>query len=136
VNCAGERADGARPYTLEFSVADGCLRAASSGTIDTVEATVQLFRDVAAELRRVGARTVLIVDSTRGAVPDARGFHAVATAMEGEGYEHVRIAYVDVGGSAIARVEVGEIVARTHGYRLRVFDNEAQARLWLHYGRD
>jgi hypothetical protein len=133
---AGARTGAARPYALAFSVADGCLRVASSGVIGTVEATVQLFRDVAAELRKVGARSVLIVDSASGAVPDARGFHAVATALQGEGYERVRVAYVDVGGSAIARVEVGEIVARTRGYRLRVFDNEAQARLWLHYGGD
>jgi hypothetical protein len=79
---------------------------------------------------------VLIVDSSSGVVPDARGFDVVARAVEGEGFEDVRIAYVDVGGSAIERVEVGEIVARSHGYRLRVFDNEAQARIWLHYGRD
>lgn len=132
----GDGAGAARPYALEFSVAGGCLRAASSGVVATVEATVQLFQDVAAELRRVDARTVLIVDSSSGTVPDAHGFDAVATALEGEGYEHVRIAYVDVGGNEIARVEVGEIVARSHGYRLRVFDNEAQAHLWLHYGRD
>lgn len=134
---SGGDGDGAaRPYTLEFSVAGGCLRVVSSGMIETVEATVQLFRDVATELRRVGARTVMIVDSSSGTVPDARGFLAVATALAGEGYERVRIAYVDVGGNAIARVEVGEIVARSHGYHLRVFSNETQAHLWLHYGRD
>lgn len=123
-------------FTLEFSVEGGCLRVASNGVIGTVEATLQLFRDIAVELRRVQARTVLIVDSTSGEVPDASGFDVVATAMEGEGFEDVRVAYVDVGGTAIARMEVGEIVARGHGYHLRVFDNEAVARIWLHYGRD
>lgn len=123
-------------YLLEFSVEGGCLRAASSGVIGTVDATMGLFRDIAAELRRVRARSVLIVDSTSGIVPDADGFALVATAMEGEGFEGIRVAYVDVGGTALARVEVGEIVARGHGYRLRVFDNESVARIWLHYGRD
>lgn len=123
-------------YALAFNVEGGCLRAVSTGVIDTLEATIGLFRDIAVELRRVGARTVLIVDETSGIVPDAAGFDALAAAMAGEGYEDVRVAYVDVAGTAIARVEVGELAARRHGYRLRVFDNEAQAHIWLHYGRD
>ncbi|TDK21530.1 hypothetical protein E2F46_14955 [Luteimonas aestuarii] len=123
-------------YAIEFSVEGGCLRAVSTGVIDTLEGAIGLFRDIAVELRRVGARTVLIVDETSGIVPDADGFDALAREMAGEGYEGIRVAYVDVAGTALARVEVGEIVARIHGYRLRVFDNEAQAHIWLHYGRD
>jgi hypothetical protein len=124
------------PFSVGFGVEGGCLRAAPTGVIATVEDAIALFRAVAAERRRVGARSVLIVDQTSGIVPDAGGFERLAAAMAGEGFEDVRVAYVDVAGTAIARVEVGEIVARSHGYRLRVFDNEAQARIWLRYGRD
>jgi hypothetical protein len=45
---SSERAAAARSYVLAFSLERGCLRAASSGVIGTVEATVQLFRDIAA----------------------------------------------------------------------------------------
>ena len=124
------------PVDLRFEVRDGCLCVRSSGTIDTLEATIDFFRRIAAELRRVRARTLLIVDSTGGTVPDAGEFETLAGSLRDEGFEGVRIAFVDVKGTAIGRIEIGEIVARRHGYHFRVFDSEPLAWLWLRYGRD
>ena len=121
---------------LRFEVRNGSLCVRSSGTIDTLEATVDFFRRIAAELRRVRASTLLIVDSTDGTVPDAREFETMAGLLRNEGFEGVRTAFVDVKGTAVSRIEIGEIVARRHGYHFRVFDSEPLAWLWLRYGRD
>ena len=121
---------------LRFEVREGCLCVRSSGTIDTLEATIDFFRRIAVELRRVRAGGLLIVDSTDGTVPDAAEFETLAGSLRGEGLDGVRIAFVDVKGTAIGRIEVGEIVARRHGYLFRVFDSEPLAWLWLRYGKD
>lgn len=134
-DAVGTGGDGA-PCDLRFEVRDGCLCVRSSGTIDTLEEIIGFFRRIAAELRRVRAGGLLIVDSTEGAVPDADGFEMLAGSLHNEGFEGVRIAFVDVKGTAIGRIEVGEIVARRHGYHFRVFDNEPLAWLWLRYGKD
>lgn len=68
--------------------------------------------------------------------PTRASFGALATALAGEGVEGVRVAFVDAHAEGIARIEVGEIVARGHGDRFRVFDSEALAWIWLRYGRD
>lgn len=126
----------ARTFALDFRMEGGTLRVESSGVIDTLATTIDFFRDIAAGLRRANARSLLIVDRTSGVVPDAREFDTLAATLKDEGFEGVRIAFVDVAATAIARIEVGEIVARGHGYLFRVFDNEALARVWLRYGRD
>lgn len=79
---------------------------------------------------------LLIVDGSRGLVPDVAQSGALATALAGEGLEGVRAAFVDARAEGIARIEVGEIVARGHGDRFRVSEGEALAWIWLRYGRD
>lgn len=133
-SAAGTPGAAVAPVDLRFELRDGCLCVRSSGTIDTLEATIDFFRRIAAELRRVRARTLLIVDSTDGTVPDAGEFETLAGSLRDEGFEDVRIAFVDVKGTAIGRIEIGEIVARRHGYHFRVFDSEPLAWLWLRYG--
>ena len=56
-------------------------------------------------------------------------------AMGGQGLGDIRIAYVDARGTAVSRMELGEIVGREHGYDCRVFGDESRARLWLDYGQ-
>ena len=75
-------------------------------------------------------------DSTDGVVPSAQEFETLATSIRDAGFDGVRVAYVDVKGTAVGRIEVGEIVARRHGYHFRVFDREPLAWLWLRYGRE
>lgn len=130
----------AKAMTATFQVhcraEGGCLRAQVSGWVDSYETTLAFFREIAVELRKVDARRVLIVDESKGVVPTPDELETLAIALKGEGFDGVRIAYVDVAATAIARIEAGEIRARSHGYRFRVFDNEKLARIWLRYGRD
>ena len=125
---------GERTFAITFDERRELLEAQVEGWIDTAEHLIALFMDVAEAMRRVGARKVLVVDHTRGVVPDEEGMLRLMRAMQGQGFEDVRVAYVDVRGTAISRMEVGEILGRERGYECRVFDSVQRARIWLNYG--
>ena len=48
--------------------------------------------------------------------------------------EHVKMAYVEGRADQMPRIEYVEVLALEHGYRVRMFANESDARLWLRYG--
>lgn len=121
-------------FDLRIETESSGLVANVTGRIDTLDALIAMFLRIAAELRRTGLRSVLVIDHTHGVVPPEDQLRKLVGAMEGQGYASVRMAYVDARGTAISRMEVGEIIGREHGYECRVFDNEARARIWLHYG--
>lgn len=105
-----------------------------TGRIDSVDALIALFTKIGVELQRTGVRNLLVIDHTFGAVPPEDQFRRLFSSVEGQGFAEVRVAYVDARGTAVSRMEVGEIMGREQGYECRVFDNEARARIWLHYG--
>lgn len=121
-------------FDLRLETESSGLVANVTGRIDTLDALIAMFLRIAAELRRTGLRSILVIDHTRGVVPPEDQLRKLVGAMEGQGFATVRMAYVDARGTAISRMEVGEIIGREHGYECRVFDNEARARIWLHYG--
>lgn len=121
-------------FDLRLETESSGLVANVTGRIDTLDDLIAMFLRIAAELRRTGLRSVLVIDHTHGVVPPEDQLRKLVGAMEGQGYASVRMAYVDARGTAISRMEVGEIIGREHGYECRVFDNEARARIWLHYG--
>jgi hypothetical protein len=121
-------------FDLRLETESSGLVANVTGRIETVDALIAMFLRIAAELRRTGLRQVLVVDHTFGVVPPEDQLRRLLGAMEGQGFHTVRVAYVDARGTAISRMEVAEILGREQGYECRVFDNEARARIWLHYG--
>lgn len=123
-------------FELQLATESSGLVATVTGRIKTVEALIAMFMGISAEVRRTGVRQVLVIDHTFGIVPPEQQLRKLFSAMEGQGFGNVRVAYVDARGTAISRMEVGEIMGREHGYQCRVFDNESRARIWLHYGED
>jgi hypothetical protein len=121
-------------FELALDIQSSGLVATVTGRIETVDALIAMFLQVATELRRTGLRQVLVVDHTFGVVPSEEQLRKLIGAIAGQGFDEVRVAYVDARGTAISRMEVGEIIGREHGYECRVFDNESRARIWLHYG--
>ena len=121
-------------FQLTCDTESSGLVANVTGRIDGVDALIALFMGIGAELRRTGLRQVMVIDHTFGVVPPEEQLHKLFASVEGQGFAQVRVAYVDARGTAISRMEVGEILGREHGYECRVFDNEARARIWLHYG--
>ena len=85
-------------------------------------------------LSAVAATCLLVNDHSEGVVPGEDGLRQLMAAMVGQGLQDIRIAYVDARGTAVGRMELGEIVGREHGYDCRVFGEESRARLWLDYG--
>lgn len=122
-------------FRIAYRCLDGCLESRVDGRIETPEATLAMFLQIAAMLRQIPAPMLLILDGTEGVVPDEQDFARIVEGVRGSGLAGVRIAYVDRRGSAVARIEVGELVARSAGYAFRTFDNESTARLWLRYGK-
>ena len=121
-------------FELVLDLESSGLVANVSGRIDGIEALIALFMRIAAELRRTGLRQVLVIDHSFGVVPPEDQLKQLVDSVGGQGFADVRVAYVDARGTAISRMEVGEIIGREQGYECRVFDNESRARIWLHYG--
>ncbi|MFT3898592.1 MAG: hypothetical protein QM719_13040 [Thermomonas sp.] len=125
----------ARPFSLRFAFRGRVLEATLEGRIDGNADAIPMFLALAAEVRRTAVERLLVIDHSEGVVPDEAGLHELVAALEGQGLVRARLAYVDVRGTAIGRLELGEIVGREHGYDVRVFDNEQRARIWLNYGQ-
>lgn len=137
----GERAawkagnDEARPACeTTFRREADCLVADVAGWIDDVESLIVLFRRCAAQLRNTGRDKLLVLDHTRGVVPPEPEMRRMVAALAGTGLGDVRIAWVDMRGTAVGRIETAEILGREQGYDVHVFDNEQRARIWLNYG--
>jgi hypothetical protein len=123
-------------FEMTFRAEGNCLIAEVTGWIDGVEAVIAVFMRIAAELQTIRCNHLLILDRTRGVVPSEQEMQKLMAALEGSGFDDMRVAYVDVRGTAVSRMEVAEILGRERGYDCRVFDNEQRARIWLNYGDD
>ena len=121
-------------FQLALNIESNGLVANVTGRIDSVDALIALFMKIGVELQRTGVRSLLVIDHTFGAVPPEDQLRRLFSTVEGQGFAEVRVAYVDARGTAVSRMEVGEIMGREQGYECRVFDNEARARIWLDYG--
>lgn len=121
-------------FRVHCHVDAGLLCARVTGWVEGYAPTLAFFRQIAQALRDTEATGVLVVDESKGVVPTPDQLESLAVALKGEGFDRVPVAYVDVAGTALARIEAGEIRARSHGYAFRVFDNERMARIWLLYG--
>jgi hypothetical protein len=128
---------GAGPkFELSFRAESNCLLVEVVGWIDDIEALVAMFARIGTELRATHCDRLLVLDHTHGVVPPEQEMKRLMSALEGRGFDEVRVAYVDVRGTAVSRMEVAEILGRERGYDCRVFDNEQRARIWLNYGDD
>lgn len=125
---------GTQGFSIDFRVEAACVEARVTGRIDSPEAAVMMFLQIAARLQGSDASRVLVLDETDGRVPTANEFADIVKRIQDSGLERARVAYVDVPGSAVARMEVGEVIARERGFTVKVFDHEAMARIWLRYG--
>ena len=124
----------ASAFTIGYELAGHELEASVDGRIDDAASLLAMFEALMAEVRRSGADRVLVIDHTQGVVPAEAGLRQLAAALGGLGFGAIRLTYVDARGTAVSRMELGEIIGREHGYDVRVFDNPARARIWLHYG--
>ncbi len=122
------------PYAIAYDAGRGMLRAHVTGTNGSFETSLRYWLEIAGEVRRVEPESLLVVDEMSGEVPPPGQLAQLVDALMHQGFEGVRVAYVESHPEQIPEVEVAEIHARERGYAFRVFGDEAAARVWLHYG--
>ena len=122
------------PYRLEYTERPGYLYVRVTGVNGSLETTVAYWLAIAVEVRARRPTRLLIKDDMLGEPPSPAEIQQFIAAMAGQGFEGVRVAYVEADGEQVAQVEHGEIYAREQGLDGRVFGSELQAELWLRYG--
>lgn len=105
-----------------------------TGVNGSLEATIAYWQAIAAEVRRVSPATLLVIDDMDGEPPPPEQLQVFVAAMAGQGFEGLRIAYVEAHDEQVPQVEVAEILAREQGFNARVFSDEASAAVWLRHG--
>lgn len=126
-------------YRLEFDYQAPLLTVRLLGEVaaeKNLETTREYWQHIADRVSACGADALLVLDALPGEVMDdadlVRFFNGVAEL----GLDRVRIAYVEARTDQMPRIEYVEQLALERGYRIRMFANEPEARLWLRYGGD
>lgn len=125
-------------YRLEFDFQPPLLtaRVSEGSQLSQLAVIREYWERIAAEVRARGAETLLMIDAMPGDVLEDADLVRLFEATAGLGLEAVRIGYVKLRVDQIPRIEYAELMALERGYRIRMFGNESDARLWLRYGGD
>lgn len=121
-------------FEIAFTQVDRGLRAYVTGINGTLETTLSYWRRIAAEARRLGPATLLVVDAIYGEPPPPEHLREVVLAMKDEGISHLRVAYVAEDVAQIPRIELAVLMANENGFKVRIFSEEREAVSWLRYG--
>ena len=121
-------------FRIDYRRQGSLLRAHVTGVNGTLATTVAYWMALAEDVRRDPPRALLVVDDMEGDPPPPEQIAEFVQAMVGQGFENVRVAYVEAHSQQIPQVEFGEILAREQGFDARVFGNETDATVWLRHG--
>ena len=121
-------------FHIEFATTDYGLRAWVTGVNGTLDTTLACWRTIAEEVRRVRPQGLLVADDMEGEPPPPAQLLEFVQAMQGQGMEAVRIAYVERHAAQIPQVEFAGLLANEHGFHAQIFGDEAVAVIWLRYG--
>lgn len=127
--------DQAAGYRLELEYEAPLLRARVTGGHDTgLAVSRHYWLRILEEVRAHGASQLLVLDGMQGEVMDDDDLRRFFDALEGQGLDRVRLAYVEGRADQIPRTEYAELMARERGYEVRIFNNENDAVVWLRHG--
>ena len=110
------------------------LRALDPAFKTTLPITLAYWLEIAVHLAETGATQLLVLDDLPGEVMTDAELGEFFRAVDGTGLDRARIAYVEGRSDQMVRIEEAELMALERGYRIRMFNNEADARIWLRYG--
>lgn len=117
-------------YTLEYSDADGILRAYVTGDRDTYAVSMAWWQALAAEARRVRPARLLIVEKFANNLPIGE-LSELIDAIARLDFAGALMAYVDLAPCRPNHHDLSETMAVNRGMAGRVFNDEASARAWL-----
>lgn len=126
-------------YRLEFDYQPPLLTVRLLGEVAAeanLETTREYWLHIAEKVRACGAARLLVLDALPGEVMGDADLVRFFNGVGGLGLEQVRIAYVEGRADQVSRIEYVEQLALERGYRVRMFGNESDARLWLRYGAE
>jgi hypothetical protein len=116
---------------MRLEARDGYLRAFVSGD-DSLEVSLAMWRMARGQCERFNAKRLMLVEALEGNVPVEEAGLVVDEIVR-LGFIDTRIAFVDEQGEP-RNDEHAETLALENGLAIRVFTDEATARLWLLYG--
>lgn len=96
--------------------------------------TSEYWITIIRRLRALGASQLLVLDAKESDVMSSEDLERFFAAIAGLGLEQAKIAYVEGRVDQMPRIQEAEIMAMERGYKIRMFGNEADARIWLRYG--
>jgi hypothetical protein len=115
-------------FRLRFDDEPGYLRACIFDGTDSYEVSLAAWRMIAAECRAVRAARLMVLEELRSAISPEE-IERLEVEIQGM-LSAVKIAFVELYDD-VRGGELGEIVARELGMRVRTFTNETEARRWL-----
>ena len=121
-------------FRIWFRQEDGHLRASVSGYGGNLETTIAYWKAIGEQVREVCPVSLLVVDRMDGGPMPPEQLPQFIDALSGQGFEGMRIAYVEGNVDQLSQAEVAEILACEKGFNVRVFSNEMDAVVWLRHG--
>ena len=121
----------AAPYSISFDHRHGELRVHVKGE-SSMATTLAYWNEIADRVAQHRPQSLLLIDELSGTPLTADEWMALVEAMDGKGFDALRIAHVKPHG--LEKVEFCEIFAQEAGLDARVFTDVIVAELWLRHG--
>ena len=123
-----------RGYRLELEFQPPLLCVHIFGNADSsLPVTSEYWLSIIHKLRTLGATQLLLLDAKESDVMSHEDLERFFVAIAGQGLEHAKIAYVEGRVDQMPHIQEAELMALERGYRIRMFGNESNARIWLRY---
>jgi hypothetical protein len=123
---------------MVFSRQRDWLEVRLHGTGARLEAVIDYWQRLYAELKRTGVRQALVVDHTKadGTLSREEFDRLHEVIVSGDLPRDVKIAFVVRDAGILTQVEYVAILGRVDGRQISLFRREEDAARWLRYGED
>ncbi|CAN5857804.1 hypothetical protein BH24ACI1_BH24ACI1_14470 [soil metagenome] len=120
----------AKPYTLEFEQRPKYLYACVKGEKDSLEISLQYWKEIADECWRTGYRKVFIEEDINGEMSIIE-MYQFTSEIPNIGFSGIRVAFVDRRLNQQELNKFGELVATNRGLNGKIFNSSEEAEEWL-----
>lgn len=120
----------AKPYTLEFEPRPEYLYAYVRGEKDSLEISLQYWKEIADECQRAGYKKVFIEEDIKEEMSTIE-MYQFTSEIPNIGFSGIRVAFVDRYLNQQELNKFGELVATNRGVNGKVFNSSEEAEEWL-----
>lgn len=121
-------------YDYEIAVQDGLVRLEVSGDRgagDHVANADEVGKAIVRACRESGTNRILLLSKLTGRVSPVDQFRSVLHSIKYGWSRKFRMAFVDLNNETVRDTRFVETIALNRVFKVRVFDNEPDARAWL-----